>query len=462
MIGVRSLTCRALVYSQSLRVLAILSLFLSYIIPACGTNAPAGSPPEAESPDDDSPLPGTPTPLEMNQDPVADSAAVANATWGVAVGGTVDSHDVFLVFGSSFAIDQSRLVTNAHVVEAAAELFGLLQAGMELVVVQHETRVYCGIDEMYVHPEYDPARPLSTPDVGIIEVDCVLPSTIVLADDATLYDLALLDDVSLCGFPGDVTLLDIELGSSRPRATCLTGSITGLRPFDLNEPTTPLNASVIQHDIQTSRGTSGGPVFDSLGRVVAINSAGTTDSTASNRFAIRVDQVRPFVAEIDLGLISPVPLAPATFTRCADRAYWNRTYSFGFDPPPGFDGPFPDDNPSASDLFAVDFVFDELLQIEISVDTALFTLDSWIDAWVEVRTDDGEILLDVEEILMPSGVEATRLEWLTPGINYDFYLIELWSVRSGLVYQFWALMTPGDFLNFGNSIRASFRSACIE
>lgn len=462
---------RHVLLSSVFRKLTILLLCMLLLPSGCGTNLPVATLPVEGVPDpeapgtvsiDDEVSTGAPVPPVVVDEPLADPASIANATWGVAVRASADGEDVFLVFGSSFAIDESHLVTNAHVVEGAAELFALLEPDMELVVVQHESRVYCPIEEMYIHPDYDPERFLSTPDVGVLTVDCNLPTLVPVADDETLYSLALLDDVSLCGFPGDVTLVDMELGSTRPRATCLTGNITGFRPFNLNDATTALNTAIIQHDIQTSGGTSGGPIFDRLGRVVAINSAGTTDPTASNRFAIRIDQVWAFLGDIEAGLVAPVDLVPTPFVECPNRSYWNNSYSFGFDPPSEFDGPFADDSPSAGDLFAVDFVFDDLLEIDIGVATAFGTLDSWIDGWVQSLSDGGNILLDLQDIVMPSGVDGTMLEWRWPGSFIDVYSIEFWSVHNGLQYRFWAFMTPSDFVSFGPSVRASFRSVCIE
>jgi len=272
------------------REAVMLTLCILALLSGCGTDLlDENSPVEgdvdtpAESPGTDSSNDqndaGAPAPPDVVEEPVSDVERIANATWGVAVRAAANGEGVFLVFGSSFAVDESHLVTNAHVVEGAAELFAFLEPDMDLVVVQHESRAYCPIDDMYIHPDYESERFLSTPDVAVIVVDCTLPTLVPSADVQTLQDLAILDEVSMCGFPGDVTLADIELGSTRPRATCLTGNITGLRPFNLNETTTSQNTAVVQHDIQTSAGTSGGPIFDEHGRVIAINSAGTTDAT---------------------------------------------------------------------------------------------------------------------------------------------------------------------------------------
>lgn len=402
---------------------------------------------------------GDSTSVTLGEDPIADPSSIADATWGVAARVRVDGDDFFLVVGSSFVVDEGRLVTNAHVIEAALELLPDLDPEMDLVVVQHESKTYCPIKEWYIHPDYDTVNSLSTPDLGVVLVDCELPSAVPVADIGELHDLTLLQDVTLCGFPGDVTLLDLSLGSTRPRATCLTGNITGFRPFDLNQATTPLNTAIIQHDIQTSGGTSGGPIFDKSGRVVAINSAGTTDPTASNRFAIRVDSVWPLLSDIDAGRIAPVDLTAA---KCLNTEYWNRTYSFGFDPPSGFSGPFKGSTLFEDELFSVEYVFDDLLKIEVGVLEAFGTLDTWVDTWVATASDENFLLLDNKTILMPSGIEAVRLEWRRETMFSLFYSIELWSVQDGFLYYFRAFMSPTDFANLGNAVRTSLNSACVE
>ena len=50
-------------------------------------------------------------------------------------------------------------------------------------------------------------------------------------------------------------------------------------------------------------------VTASNGRIVALNFAGTTDESASNRFAIRIDVVQRFLQQIDGGEVLPVSLA---------------------------------------------------------------------------------------------------------------------------------------------------------
>ena len=155
----------------------------------------------------------------------------------------------------------------------------------------------------------------------------------------------------------------------------MTGRITALRPFDPSDPDTPTNTLLIQHDIQASGGTSGSAIVDKAGQVIAVNNAGTTDESASNRFAIRADLVRVFLADIDAGHVEPLTIDRTGTNRgnqppaatCPAASWHSQAFGFGFNPPTGFFGPVADDNPDADDLFARDFVFDELLQIDINV-----------------------------------------------------------------------------------------------
>ncbi len=234
-----------------------------------------------------------------------DISEVLAATWQVLAASPLDPSAGMIA--TAFAIDENRLATNAHVVYGTANV---LRAGGLGAVVQHETGADLEIVNMWAHPDYD-GNSVTSPDVGVIEVNGRLPSWLPLADEAVVRSLRILDDVTLCGFPGDVALLidfaNLQPGDEfRPRASCFTGSISSLRPFDPSAPATPANLQLIQHDIATTGGTSGSAVLDDSGRVIAIHAAATTHEGGTNRFASRSDTLRDLLQLIDSGSLPPL------------------------------------------------------------------------------------------------------------------------------------------------------------
>jgi len=197
--------------------------------------------------------------------------------------------------GSAFAVNGNLLGTNAHVVESAAETARL---GGWIVVYQHETGYILDVTAMWIHPEYTWEF---SPDVGVIEVDGWMPATLTIADDDTLRSLQVFDSIRLSGFPGELA----ELNLIRPRATMLSGHVTALLPFDLSQATTPETAMLIQHDMPTTEGTSGSPVVNDSGEVVAVNNSGVVGQGQSN-FAIRADALSELLEWVRYGWLSPV------------------------------------------------------------------------------------------------------------------------------------------------------------
>lgn len=231
--------------------------------------------------------------------------AVLGATWQV-----IAYNSASVSFATAFAVDSVLLASNAHVVQGVADI--LAAPDGVAVAVQHETGDIVYIVDMWIHADYD-GELATSPDVGVFEVDATLPVTLDLASDSALQDLGIFDEVSLCGFPFDVTLaIDIpaiEEGEFRPRATCLNCEISSLRPFDASEAATPENTQLIQYAIATTEGTSGSALFDEFGRVVAINAGGTVDEAGLNRFAARADTLRDLLNLIDSGFVDPVVIS---------------------------------------------------------------------------------------------------------------------------------------------------------
>ncbi|MCH8147093.1 MAG: trypsin-like peptidase domain-containing protein [Planctomycetes bacterium] len=235
------------------------------------------------------------------------------STWQVIAGSP--SLPFSTVVATAFAVEENMLATNAHVVEALIIIMGMNDG--VAVVVQHETGDIRDIAETWVHAAYN-GDPLTSPDIGVIRVrgahGQVFGFTypwVGLPDIGSEPEISVLDPLILCGFPGDVSdaidFTRFDPGRDfRPRASCLTGTVSSLRPFDPSDVATPDNTFLIQHDIATTGGTSGSAIISENGQVIAINSASTTNEAGLNRFAVRSDLLQQVLTRIRVGSLSPL------------------------------------------------------------------------------------------------------------------------------------------------------------
>ncbi len=241
--------------------------------------------------------------------PVSTVDEILDASWLVVVR-TQDG--LYAGSGSAFSVGDNLLATNAHVVEFAASACRL---GGSVTVYQHETGAALTMSAMWIHPDYTDTF---SPDVGVIEVAGTLPSALVVASDTTLHSLQVFDDVRLSGFPGELA----EINLIRPRATMLSGHITAMRPFDQSQAATSLTAMLIQHDMPTTRGTSGSAMVNESGEVIALNNSGFLDGQSN--FAIRADALSQLLAWVRSGWVSPVDTTnPCLGVSCDDGLFCN-------------------------------------------------------------------------------------------------------------------------------------------
>ena len=129
-------------------------------------------------------------------------------------------------------------------------------------------------------------------------VEGKLPETTTLAKRGEYEGLAVGDVIYSYGFPG--RLADV----AAPEATFMEGVIGRITTLD-GRAGTLSDTRLIQHSAFTSGGTSGSPIFDVEGRVVAINTGGyveagsdaTTRPLPGYNFAMRVDLVEDLLKE---------------------------------------------------------------------------------------------------------------------------------------------------------------------
>lgn len=232
-------------------------------------------------------------------------------------------YDVTFV-GTGFAIDGLSVLTNYHVGSYIDDQLKNIRSDLEPVViaVRAGTRVFGGdtyylgtVDENrdllgFWHPEYD--RTVQSPDIALFPTRD--PDTGDFAGGLDFVRLASRDDamtlqtgdeIGILGFPGP-----LETNHSpytlTPTPTFKRGTISAIRAFDERVSLTrdwqrALMGVFIQHDLDTSPGNSGSPLFNKRAEVIAIHNSGIPGGDALD-FGIRADEIRRFVKALYTGL----------------------------------------------------------------------------------------------------------------------------------------------------------------
>ena len=202
-----------------------------------------------------------------------------------------DDEDDWMTFvGTGFAVEGKTFVTNAHIVDALVEFDDELGAfnqnhGTDFqswwVMTQARTAGLSDIASLWdieyywLHPEWDPDN-LNSPDVGLLQTSDIgfgsIERRVTLATNSEVYRLRVGAPIATLGFPGE--LQGGETEDFSPIATFKNGTISALRPPYQGDTYTSRDTYIVQHNLDLSGGTSGSPIFDASGRVVAINNAG--------------------------------------------------------------------------------------------------------------------------------------------------------------------------------------------
>ncbi len=188
--------------------------------------------------------------------------------------------------GSGFFVGPGTIVTNRHVVEGRGDRV--------LVTNPFFGRVLTA--EVVAET---PDAAIGSPDFAVLRVDTgdlappALPVTTVIGR---------LDNVVASGFPAIVVRSDARFaalaegdGTSSPSANMQSGAVTVIQPHVAGD------AEVILHSAEISGGNSGGPLVDTCGRVVGVNTFVNAEREQTFRrlnYALHGSELQAFLDEV--------------------------------------------------------------------------------------------------------------------------------------------------------------------
>ncbi len=235
-----------------------------------------------------------------------EDAGIDDAHYGIGI--EVDGE--YHVIGSGFASHYDNGIwTAAHVVKGLLDNLDEL-ANMNPVALVVKAGTVVGESETYaptgyaLHPEYDDEGEVgSSPDVGIIFVDAAFAGGASLLPRDRVDELRVGQPIATLGFPTTLGFGTIAT------PTFKDGVLSALRPLRGSDDTRLLE---VQHNFDTSRGTSGSAIFDHQGWMIAVSYAAlvaVVPSAATGRpvsigvgslgFGIRVDAVWELMDHIE-------------------------------------------------------------------------------------------------------------------------------------------------------------------
>jgi hypothetical protein len=217
------------------------------------------------------------------------AATAAHSVYAVVI----ESAGARSIVGTAFAVEGAALATNAHVANALRERGALAAAdvaeastqsrrAVRALAIRGDTFEISRITSITLHPDWQPGSLRA--DAALLQLDRgAAPMPLTLADDAAFGRLQRGTSLASFGFPA------VSTDAQHPRGR-LSMDIVG-----------DVRGEYMQAGLAIAPGTSGSPVFDEHGDVVAVVAGGDfvtgtngalTPSGSQANWAISIERVR--------------------------------------------------------------------------------------------------------------------------------------------------------------------------
>ncbi len=212
--------------------------------------------------------------------------------------------------GTGFAVGTDVLCTNSHVALGLQERISNIRSDLTAVFVavpadgtgRDAYRLAVAENNnillKFSHPNYNESP--SSADVALVFTTKEMPGFSRLVSSLDAMELEVGQEIATIGYPGEI---DSDYDPvTRLIPTSKTGIVSALRPYDEATPSATIWGrianKIVQHNFDTTPGTSGSPIFNKRGEIVAVNNAIAVSGTGSLGFGIRADEARDLMRAI--------------------------------------------------------------------------------------------------------------------------------------------------------------------